>query len=83
MKKKTNIGKMTSKYICLIVQILIKKKGVAKIIAHIIFDISNIKTYSLFNCVYCICRTYGKIHRLVQIMHVHVINTSPQCIFNA
>lgn len=25
MKKKTNIGKMTSKYICLIVQILIKK----------------------------------------------------------
>lgn len=52
MKKKTNIGKMTSKYICLIVQILIKKKGVAKIIAHIIFDISNIKTYSLFNCVY-------------------------------
>lgn len=83
MKKKTNIGKMTSKYICLIVQILIKKKGVAKIIAHIIFDISNIKTYSLFNCVHCICRTYGKIHRLVQIMHVHVINTSPQCIFNA
>lgn len=60
-----------------------KKKGVAKIIAHIIFDISNIKTYSLFNCVHCICRTYGKIHRLVQIMHVHVINTSPQCIFNA
>lgn len=51
MKKKTNIGKMTSKYICLIVQILIKK-GVAKIIAHIIFDISNIKTYSLFNCIY-------------------------------